>query len=294
MLLSFLFAVLAAGSNAASNVLQRKANREQPTELQLRPRLIWELLHEPVWLAGVSAVMVSFVLLTVALDNGQVAAVQPVVVLELPLTLIGGQLFFGARLGRREWLATGLLTGGLVGLLAFLYPQAGHGQIGWVSWLVGMVASLVAVAVLVVSSLGGGTGRRAALLGCATGVTFGLTAALMKGMTRQFSHGPVGVLTAWQTYAMVAAGVGGMFLAQSALNAGRLIAAQPGMTLLDPFTAILWGVFGFGERVSGGGYLGLAVVSGLVLAAGAALLATSNLLEDAGRGGRAGGAGPRA
>lgn len=89
--------------------------------------------------------------------------------------------------------------------------------------------------------------RRASLLGIATGATVGLTAALMKGMTLAYQHGIVGVLTAWQTYAMITGGLAGMFLMQNALQAGRLIAAQPGITLVDPAVAILWGVLAFGE-----------------------------------------------
>ncbi len=74
----------------------------------------------------------------------------------------------------------------------------------------------------------------------------------MKGMTTHFSHGFGTIFTGWQLYAMVATGGLGMFLVQSALNAGRLIAAQPGLTLSDPIISILWGVLAFHERVRAG------------------------------------------
>ena len=41
----------------------------------------------------------------------------------------------------------------------------------------------------------------------------------MKGMTSAYSRGMAALFTSWQLYAMVAAGVGGMFLVQSAMNA---------------------------------------------------------------------------
>jgi hypothetical protein len=56
----------------------------------------------------------------------------------------------------------------------------------------------------------------------------------MKGMTGTFSAGIVTLFTSWEIYAMVAAGLLGMFLVQLALNAAGLIAAQPGLTLADP------------------------------------------------------------
>jgi hypothetical protein len=59
--------------------------------------------------------------------------------------------------------------------------------------------------------------------------TFGLTAALMKGMTTYFSQGGFGaIFTSWQLYAMVASGALGMFLVQSALNAGS--SSPPSLT----------------------------------------------------------------
>ena len=118
------------------------------------------------------------------------------------------------------------------------------------------------------------------MLGAAAGVTFGVTAALMKGMTQGFGGGFSGVLTSWHPYVMAVSGIVGMLIMQSALNAGRLVAAQPGITLLDPCVAMLWGVFGFHEQVNGGASLAFAVLSGLALAAGGVLLSTSPLLED--------------
>jgi len=99
-------------------------------------------------------------------------------------------------------------------------------------------------------------------------------------MTETFSQGLTVLLTSWELYGMIAAGALGMFLVQSAMNAGRLIAAQPGLTLSDPIVSILWGVFVFGERVRDGWYVALAVVSGLVMTAAVVVLARSPLLSD--------------
>ena len=113
------------------------------------------------------------------------------------------------------------------------------------------------------------------------GSAFGLTAALMKGMTTHFSDGFGALFTSWQLYAMVATGVLGIFLVQSALNAGRLIAAQPGLTLSDPIVSILWGVLAFHEKVRGGSVsLMFAALSTVLLAAAVVALARSPLLAD--------------
>lgn len=73
------------------------------------------------------------------------------------------------------------------------------------------------------------------------------------------AHGLVAIFRTWQTYAMVAAGGFTLFLLQSALNAGPLVAAQPGLTAANPVLAFLWGVLVFGgESVRSGFYLLLA------------------------------------
>ena len=59
------------------------------------------------------------------------------------------------------------------------------------------------------------------------------------------------------------------------MNAGRLLAAQPGLTLSDPIVSVLWGVLVFGERVRTGWSDVLAAVSALVLAAAVLVLIRS-------------------
>jgi hypothetical protein len=99
-------------------------------------------------------------------------------------------------------------------------------------------------------------------------------------MTTAFSRGFGALFTTWQLYAMIATGGLAMFLLQSAMNAGRLVAAQPGLTLTDPIVSILWGILVFHERVRGGLYIILALLSGLTMAGAVIALAGSPLLSD--------------
>jgi drug/metabolite transporter (DMT)-like permease len=289
-MLMYALAVLAACANATSSVLQRKANRRVPRKQNLSWKLIRSLLHEPVWFGGVLAITAGFLLQATALGTGQLAVVEPILVLELPGALILGSRVFHSRLGWREWVPTAVMTAGLAGLLYFLSPSSGHSaSVRWYAWVMGIGVNLAMVGVLVAaarrtpSGAGGNSdgrsARRAALLGVAAGAAFGLTAALMKGMTGTFAGGFGKLFTSWQLYAMIAAGVGGMFLVQSAMNAGRLLAAQPGLTLSDPVVSILWGVLVFREQVRGGFYMAAAALSGLVMAAAVVYLARSPLLS---------------
>ena len=291
-MLSYILAVLAACANATSSVLQRKANLEVPKRENLSWRLIRSLLHEPVWFGGILAVTVGFLLQATALGNGRLSVVEPILVLELPFTLILAARVFSLRMRWREWTSALVMSAGLAGLLYFLSPSAGRSDhVAVYVWLVGVGANLALVGGLVAWGRKGPAGRgggregsgsqQAAVLGVAAGSMFGLTAALMKGMTTTFSQGIGALFTSWELYAMIAAGTLGMFLVQSAMNAGRLIAAQPGLTLSDPIISILWGVLAFHERVRAGIVpLLLASLSGLVMGGAVVLLARSPLLSS--------------
>lgn len=281
VLVSYLLAVLTAASNATSNVLERVANRREPPERAFSLRLIWDLLHSKAWIGGVGAMTLSFLLQAAALSTGHLASVQPIVVLELPLTLAGGSLVFHAPLGKAGWIASAFMTVGLGGLIGSLQPGSSTGRVTLLAWVLGLIATGGAVVVLTLLGRSTSGTRRAALLGAATGIEFGLTAVLMKETTKHFSAGIASLLTTWSPYAMVAAGVAGMFLMQNALQAGRLVAAQPGITLLDPFVAIAWGVFAFHEPVNHGYFLVTALLSGLLMVAGVMILSHSRALAAA-------------
>jgi hypothetical protein len=141
----------------------------------------------------------------------------------------------------------------------------------------------VAAALAVASGLGrrpgAPRGRRAAVLGAATGIAWGFMAAVIKELSSHLGGGPGAVFSAWSLYVLIAAGAATMLLASHALAAGPLAASQPGFTILDPLTAGLLGVFLFGEHIR----TGVPVLAGEALAlavviAGAAALSRSSLI----------------
>src|SRR5689334_10026325 len=149
-MLTYVLAVLAACANATSSVLQRKANRRAPKQENMSLRLIWSLAHEPVWFGGILAVTAGFLLQAAALGNGQLSVVEPILVLELPATLILASRVFGSRLHRREWGSAAVMTAGLAGMLYFLSPSAGRPQgVRWYTWVIGIGVNLGTVAALV-------------------------------------------------------------------------------------------------------------------------------------------------
>lgn len=273
-------AVFAAGSNAVSSVLQHRANQDTHGTGSLSLRASARLLHHPVWLVGIAAMIASFGFQASALQLGQLSLVQPLMVLELPITLVISAVVMHASLGRWEWLSVAGMTGGLALLLYALLPIGGGPQrASGLGWLIGTGATSLAIAALVVGGLRLSDERRSSVLGAASGACYGLTAAYMASA---FTAGPIDALVRWQTYAMVSCGIAAVFLEQNALQAGPLAAAQPGLTMADPVVSIVLGVLLFHEHVrEGGGWLVLQCLGGGLMAAGTIALVRSPLLARA-------------
>lgn len=278
----YLLSLLAACANALSSVLQRRAASTAPDKDFLSSRLVLDLLRRPVWFAGMASLIVGFLLQAAALHSGPLSTVEPILIVELALTLLLARLMLGGRLARSDWLAIAAVTVGLALALWAAAPAGGHaGHVDTLAWLIAIASGAGMMAVLTLASLRGRPAHRAALLGAAAGAGFGLSATLIKGVTTLLGSGVVAVLGSWKLYAMVVAGVASLFLFQNAVQAGRLIAAQPAITIADPVVSVLYGVLLFGEHLRGGPYV-LAALGGVALVlAGTIELGRSPLVREA-------------
>jgi drug/metabolite transporter (DMT)-like permease len=280
ILVSSLCAVLAAMGNSTANVMQRKASLEQTSGRRFGLGLFWDLAQRPTWLLGIGGMVASFVLQALALGLGQLSAVETIITLEVPLTLLIASRVFHATLGRSEWGAVLVMTVGMIDLVASLHPRPGNeADVAHTTYAVAGGATVATIAALVLAARRGHRIWRTACLGAATGTSFGLTAALMKETTAQWStRGVLGMVSTWQGYAAVGFGVLGLIVMQGALHLGPLLAAQPGFTLMDPLVSIFWGVFVYHEVTRTGPWLAPACFGAAAIGVGVALLARSPLL----------------
>jgi drug/metabolite transporter (DMT)-like permease len=280
--LTVLFAVGAAVCNALASILQRLGVRSIPDRESMRPALLVAALRKPVWLLGLLAMVGAFGCQAAALTDGDLALVQPILLAELPVTLLLAPLFFqGTALpGRRAWVGVAGMSAGLAAVLLAASPGGGHASAGLTTVLLTSAATggLIVVVVLLALRLDGSP--KAAAFGTAAGTGFALTAALMKqAMSRYDTHGFAAIFGAWELYVMAVTGLISLFLWQNALQAGTLAAAQPAITLSDPVFSTFIGVLAFGERVRLGGWLAIELLGALVVTAASVELARSPLVS---------------
>ena len=159
-LLCVMFALLTAGSNACAAVLQRKAAAQVPPERSMHVSLVADLMRRKVWLAGIGMVIVAAVAQAAALATGPIALVQPIFIIELPVTLVLAALanHNRAALRRLPWMAIAVTTGAL-GAGPGIVGAGGRGVLAGVGQMVDDAA------LRFVLDGRGSAGRAAALLG---------------------------------------------------------------------------------------------------------------------------------
>lgn len=280
--MTIILVLMAACANASALVLLRKAAMTGPPAPSISFRHLWVLLRRPLWASGMVTIVLGFLLQAAALRIGAVSLVQLLLVLELPFTLILGSIVLGGTLRTREWTAIAGMTAGLTLLLYALAPRGGDPySTGLTVWIIASTLNVAVIVGLFVLGRCRHGAAKAALFGVATGMSSGLVAVLVKAvLTAAADGGLAGVFTTWWTYLLVVTVSVGFFLLQSALQAGRLVASQPGSTLANPLVATVWGIGIFGEDVRTGGWLVGAAAGAAIIGVGAVLLSRSSLLEE--------------
>ncbi|MFG1664268.1 DMT family transporter [Streptomyces sp. Y7] len=271
--LSVVFALCAASGNAVATVLQRKAALTVPQSQGFRAGLLLDLLRRPVWLAGILAVIAAAVCQALALVTGPLTVVQPLFVLELPLTLIVASLLMRRHLPGGGWLAVAVVVAGLGVALAAASPTGNRTHVELDRWIPALAVCAGVVVALTLAAFRRPAGRaRAACLGAATAISYAVTAALMKTSTHILDEqGLVGFFSAWQTYGFAATGVCALFLLEHAMQAGPLVASQPALTLGDALVSLALGITLYEEEIRTGWWLlpqlaGVALIAAGVLA----------------------------
>lgn len=256
-------------------VLQQRAAQEAPPDELLSYRLLLDLLHKPVWLAGIASMASGQVLSAIALGKADITLVEPLLTANLLFALALARALSAQALGRREWIGAVVLILGIALFIGAGHPRDGDNTTlrtaqGWL-----VVCGIAAFAGLLVAIARRREGpEKATLLAAAAGALFGLQDGFTRRVMILLDAGVLHLLVAWQTYAVVTVAVVGILLAQSAFEAAPLRASLPAMTVAEPLCGMAFGVGAFGEVVrvapvwlglESGGLL--AMVTGVILLA---------------------------
>jgi hypothetical protein len=233
---------------------------------ETRPdHLLARLLRTPLWVAGMSLSVVALTLHGVALSEGSLVLVQPVIVTGVVFAvLIRAALERG--LPSRAEVAWAAIT--WAGLATFLI---GTGSPSRAVHPPAHAGPAVAV-LLVVAATGGLLARwrparstgKGLWLGAVSGVLFGLVAVLLKLVLDSAATGLLSTVSAWPLWVMVACGVCAVLVNQRAYQSNRLSVSMPLLNIVDVLVALVLASVVFGETPRLGGLALLVQAAGLI------------------------------
>ena len=143
MILAVVFALAAAMANAVNLLTQHKASIGAPGRVR-GWRLALYLPRQPLWLLGVAAAVGSFIVQALALHNGPMSVVQPLLVTELVFVLVLRRVWIGQDVARAAWASVTVVCVSLAVFLAVGEPTGGHPFPAAKQWLsAGLVFVLV-------------------------------------------------------------------------------------------------------------------------------------------------------
>jgi drug/metabolite transporter (DMT)-like permease len=234
---------------AISSVLQQRGASRNLEDSGIK--LLFELLKRPMWVGGLLTAAATLVLQAVALAAGELALIQPLMLLGLLFALPVSVLLEKCKPSVQEWGWAALLVVGLTIFLRSAKPTAGPLLADDSQMLKVGGLALLLTGLAIGLAYGPGSRHRAALLGFATGITYGISAALIKYSYGLLSEGGLSrLLTSWPGYALIIIGGGGVLLNQAAYRSGPLAGALPPLAITDPVVAIVFGVVAFGEKLA--------------------------------------------
>lgn len=277
-------AVCAACCLGVGFVLQQNAAQRAPLGDFLSPRLLLDLVRVPRWLGGIGLMVCGMVLGAIALGQGEVSLVEPLLATNLLFALLLSRRQTRQPLGRQGWAGLALLAGGVTAFLLAGEPRGGDAVTDPVRhWLIVgvMLGGALALAAWAKRSrLTAGP----VLLGAAAGLLYGVQDALTRVSGERLAEGGwVTLMTGWQPYGVLALGVTGLVLVQSAFETAPLRMSLPALTAAQPLAGIACGVGFLGDRLrTDAGALAWEAAGLAAVVAGVILLGLHPAMPDGG------------
>jgi drug/metabolite transporter (DMT)-like permease len=267
------FALLAALANAINEATQHVASTAAPRRSS-GWRLVLYLFRNPLWLFGWVALAGAFVFQALALHNGLISVVQPLLATELVFMLVLRQFWIHQSIRLVTWGAAALTCVSLTVFIVAGQPGGGNPTATSHHWFTAGLACCVGAGVLAVSARWGSPSVRAGLYASAAAVMWALVATFIKATTDTLTQfGVGGMFTHWPVYALAVGGVAALFLEQAALHVGPLRVSQPFLVIIDPIVSVALSVWLFEEKfTSDAAVLAVAAVAFAVMCAGVVLL----------------------
>jgi drug/metabolite transporter (DMT)-like permease len=260
-------ALVAAFFFALAATLQQKGALGMGDVSLGSPSSFLKLARQTWWLVGTLALLAAYAFQAVALANGRLAVIQPLLVTTIVFALPLGYLLTSQVIHRREVLGAAVVVLGLALFTVIGEAAEGKDNAPAGEWAIAVLVFGAVAGVLLVLGGRGSASRKAALYGACAGVLFGLSASLCKPtMEILGDDGISAVLGSWELYAFAGAGILAFVIQQVSLATGNLAASVATVSVCNPLVSIVIGTLLLDERLAEPLWHKVVAYSGLGLA----------------------------
>ena len=246
-----MLALVAAFFFALAATLQQKGALGMGEVSLGSPKSLLALARQKFWLLGTLALLAGYLFQAIALDNGRLAVVQPLLVTTIVFALPLGYFLTNQEVHRREIMGAAVVVLGLAFFTVVGDAAEGNDNAPAREWFVAVVVFGVIAAALLVLGGRGDVSKKAALYGACAGVLYGLSASLCKPTVEILSDGGASaVLESWEFYAFAGAGILAFLVQQVSLATGKLAPAVATVSVCNPLVSIVIGTLLLDERLA--------------------------------------------
>ncbi|MGH3301614.1 MAG: DMT family transporter [Streptosporangiaceae bacterium] len=220
-----------------SSVAEQRSTKRVKTRRPLSPKILVDLVRQPLWVLAIGGTVVGFALQVVALTYGPLALVQPLLVCDLIFAVL-----ITSYLSRRsDPISIGgviATAAGVAGFLVIGRPSTGQSTVSFFVVLP-LGAALAACVAGCLAVARRHKNLRPLALALACGICYGAAAFLVKLVVSDVGGGLPHLLTDWPLYALAVVGPVGFVLNQDAFQQGTLLAPVLAIiTACDPIVSI--------------------------------------------------------
>jgi drug/metabolite transporter (DMT)-like permease len=239
----------AAAVFGISSVAEQRGTKKVQSRRALSPKILLDLVRQPLWVLAIGGSVTGFVLQIVALRYGPLALVEPLLVCDLIFAVMITSYL-------RRKLDPVILGGvlataiGVAGFLVVGHPSSGRTSVSFYVVLplaVGLVACVGGCLAVAKRN----EDLRPLALALACGICYGTAAFLVKLVVSDVRGGLPHLLTDWPIYALAIVGPAGFVLNQDAFQQGKLLSPVLAIiTACDPVISIALAYLWLGEKLS--------------------------------------------
>lgn len=234
--------------------------------------LVLRLARNGRWMVGLAAAGAGTLLHAVALRNGALAVVEPVLVMNLALALPARALLDRTRPSAAHVAAAAVLGAGVAVFVITAHPSAGQPAPDG-SDAAELILSGIAAAGFCTLVAARTTSQRFAgfALGLAAGTLYGIGGGVLKAAVHTLLHDPAAAFTGWPLWTLCALTAWAFVIHQQAYARAPLRVSLPVLSVANPLAGMTFGAVAFNEipahspAAAAAEVLGLALIVGSVL-----------------------------